>query len=589
MHAASGAAERLLNPARPRTATSDSVDSAMPSSSRKMKKLDRKLRTITSSWRDMSLSWQQQHAPQTSYERLVRASISEMRPEERNAIRRDVQRSQPVFTAAPWASEEVDQAAHSARLERVLCAWTQYDQEIGYVQAMNLVSSTLLLLLDGDEEASFWSLVQLIRQLPPSFYARAPLPLLGFWTEVEVLSQLASKLFGLDGLRTSLLQAAPQWMLSFWVGTLPLETIVMVWDAMLKRHSSATTPSVLPLQLGLVLLKGVQPQLEGLLAKARLAEEAYERLERASPTPSDAEGSDGPAARRGHRRSLSAGGAGAASAGGEAAPQSHSHAQLQAQAQAQAQAAHHQAFTLLQSIQVPDASAGWLLHHARQLSLNDAAVQDMRLQLRMAMEARCTSTGGVLPCTEALPECGTKPIPLLQPDRAGPRAGALGLPERMCCSVRSLANLLACGLSLISFVGSVVVWSAAQHQGPAGADWEVTQLDTLVILGLCALGAAIGWRWPRAQPAVALGSLVVALFLAARATEALLDCAESSSKECSWRPLWPVACFGLTLLVAVLQVASACAAHRGRASALRHRRIVVGIAPGSHSQRDSIQ
>ena len=96
--------------------------------------------------------------------------MSEMRPEERAAIQNDVRRSRPIFTAAPWAREEVNHDAHNARLERVLCAWTQYDQEIGYVQAMNLVSSTLLLLLDGDEEASFWLLVQLIRQLPRSFW-----------------------------------------------------------------------------------------------------------------------------------------------------------------------------------------------------------------------------------------------------------------------------------------------------------------------------------------------------------------------------------------------------------------------------------
>merc|ERR1712185_308913 len=96
------------------------------------------------------------------------------------------------------APGDLDLDAHGARLERVLCAWTIYDQEIGYVQAMNLVSSTLLLLLDGDEEATFWTLVTLLRQLPPLFYARAPLPLLGFWTEVEVLHQLASRLLGLS-------------------------------------------------------------------------------------------------------------------------------------------------------------------------------------------------------------------------------------------------------------------------------------------------------------------------------------------------------------------------------------------------------
>ena len=74
-----------------------------------------------------------------------------------------------------------------------------------------MIGSPLLLLLEGDEEATFWVLVVLLRNLPPQFYARAPLPLLGFWTEVEVLTQLASRILGLSGVRDALLQAAPRW------------------------------------------------------------------------------------------------------------------------------------------------------------------------------------------------------------------------------------------------------------------------------------------------------------------------------------------------------------------------------------------
>ena len=58
---------------------------------------------------------------------------------------------------------------------------------------MNLVGATLLELLGGDEEAAFWTLVTLLRQLPAEFYARAPLQLLGFWVEVELLSQLSER------------------------------------------------------------------------------------------------------------------------------------------------------------------------------------------------------------------------------------------------------------------------------------------------------------------------------------------------------------------------------------------------------------
>ena len=226
----------LLHPGRDSMVSATSMDDALDgvggSPRRRSRTRSRQSRrwAMTAPWRDIVLGWRDQHAPLTSYERLVRASMAEVSQDERGTIRKDIRRSQPSFFSA-LAPGDFDLEAHSARLERILCAWTQYDAEIGYVQAMNLVCSTLLLLLDGDEEATFWALVVLLRQLPSQFYSRAPLQLLGFWTEVEVLSQLASRLLGLgDPLRNALLQVAPRWLLEFWVGTLPLELIVMIWD-----------------------------------------------------------------------------------------------------------------------------------------------------------------------------------------------------------------------------------------------------------------------------------------------------------------------------------------------------------------------
>lgn len=129
-------------------------------------------------WRALALQWQQAHAPSTTYASLVRSSEVEISPEERAIVRKDLSRSTPPFFHA-HASPDFDATAHASQLERVLCAWAYYDQEIGYVQAMNLVASTLLLLLAGDEEAVFWVLVTLLRQLPPQFYSCAALPASG--------------------------------------------------------------------------------------------------------------------------------------------------------------------------------------------------------------------------------------------------------------------------------------------------------------------------------------------------------------------------------------------------------------------------
>ena len=83
-----------------------------------------RLKSVVAAWRGIALNWQGLNVPTASYERLVRASIAEVPAAERDAIRLDIQRSTVSFATAPWTSEAIDVVAHSARLERVLCAWT---------------------------------------------------------------------------------------------------------------------------------------------------------------------------------------------------------------------------------------------------------------------------------------------------------------------------------------------------------------------------------------------------------------------------------------------------------------------------------
>ena len=277
------------------------------------------LPVLTARWRELSRRWQREHAPTSSYERLCRSSELEIDDGERANIRKDIRRSRTDFFGN--YCPDLDETAHFAKLERVLCSWAVYDAEIGYVQAMNLVASTLLLLLDGDEECAFWVLVTLLRQLPPQFYSRAPLQLVGFWVEVEVLVQLADRLLGLRGLRGALLQIAPRWFLEFWVGTLPLGGLVLVWDQLLRCASTQGAPSTLNLQVALALLQLQQARVAGLLSeRVEDVQEAYLRLS---------------------------------------------------------------------DTQLPDSDGSWLLQSALAVQLNHVTVQEMRLQLRIALHHRC--------------------------------------------------------------------------------------------------------------------------------------------------------------------------------------------------------
>ena len=62
-------------------------------------------------------------------------------------------------------------------------------------------------------------------------------------------SARARRLLGLRGLRGALLQIAPRWLLEFWVGTLPLGSLVLVWDQLLRCAATQGTPSTLNLQV----------------------------------------------------------------------------------------------------------------------------------------------------------------------------------------------------------------------------------------------------------------------------------------------------------------------------------------------------
>ena len=496
------------------------------------------LPVLVSRWRELSRRWQREHAPATSYDRLCRSSELEIDDGERANIRKDIRRSRPDFfrTHAP----HIDETAHAAKLERVLCSWAVYDAEIGYVQAMNLVASTLLLLLEGDEESAFWVLVTLLRQLPPHFYSRAPLQLIGFWVEVEVLVQLADRLLGLRRLRGALLQISPRWFLEFWVGTLPLGGLALVWDQMLRGASTQGTPSTLNLQVALALLQLQQGRVAGLLSER-----------------------------------------------GEAV---------------------QEAYLLLSDTQLPDddSDGSALLQSALEVQLNNVTVQEMRLQLRMALLHRCRQSA-LLPCMRPLPRvCTRMPALLRAPNtRARPLRPLRRMLPRRCaaraCEPGAVGPAAACVLLLAAFVTSCVLSAncpappspppsppselagtaaaaaaaaaaAEDGVGPLVRSWALARIDGTLLLLLLLMGTAVAtcvhsWRRAAAccaaccavyvgSKGVAVRALGDALYMhAAEGSRACADC-------CSWvycpciKWWWLVAQGGVMGIAATLQLAA---------------------------------
>eukprot|EP00889_Picochlorum_renovo_P000335 jgi/Picre1/27365/NNA_000332.t1 len=144
-----------------------------------------------------------------------------------------------TFPNNQWVQSDVGQVS----LKRVLYAFSAENTVIGYCQGMNYVAAMLLLALEYDEEAAFWTMCCLIGHdtrdgiLYHDLYANN---LSGCHVEMRSLDMLVeSKLPKLakhmKGLECGMTMLATEWFLCLFSTTLPAETTFRIWDALFSE------------------------------------------------------------------------------------------------------------------------------------------------------------------------------------------------------------------------------------------------------------------------------------------------------------------------------------------------------------------
>lgn len=185
------------------------------------------------------------------YSNMVARSPSELSSNDKDMIERDLHRTFPDnvrFKPESSPSEYPIETPLLSSLRRVLQAFALYCPRIGYCQSLNFIAGLLLLFLP--EEKAFWMLhIITTDYLPGTHDVSLEGANVDLWVLMiafkESMPQLWPKIGSVDGSSSGPRDArlptislcTTSWFMSLFIGTLPIESVLRVWDILFYEGS----------------------------------------------------------------------------------------------------------------------------------------------------------------------------------------------------------------------------------------------------------------------------------------------------------------------------------------------------------------
>jgi hypothetical protein len=249
------------------------VPTRFPPKSDKVKKMIR--RGIPPEWRGQAWffyagGYEKLNKNSGIYQQIVR-DTQEVTSKDTEVIERDLHRTFPdniyfnsnllrmqngdvnVENSTPIVDQRAPETPMIKALRRVLVAFAHYQPQIGYCQSLNFLAGLLLLFMD--EERAFWMLVILTERIIPKVHSAN---LEGVHTDQGVLmlcvkeyipslwSILGKNFDGVTLSEDKILTRLPpvtlvtsSWFMSVFVGVLPIESVLRVWDILWYEGSKS--------------------------------------------------------------------------------------------------------------------------------------------------------------------------------------------------------------------------------------------------------------------------------------------------------------------------------------------------------------